>query len=97
ERDTILMWTFAVEMMAARMPSHAGRFGMLDGTRGMGPLWRMARSIGSVRHRFLHAVVSITLAFVAHTSVADAQRYDLDPEHLTIGFLVRHLGYADTL
>ncbi|HEY0940108.1 MAG TPA: YceI family protein [Steroidobacter sp.] len=57
----------------------------------------MARSVDIIRHRFLHAVVSITLAFVTHTSVADARRYDLDPEHLTIGFLVRHLGYADIL
>lgn len=70
---------------------------MLDAGAREGPIWRMARSVDSIRHRFLHAVVSIALAFVAHASVADARRYELDPEHLTIGFLVKHLGYADTL
>ncbi|WP_198683557.1 YceI family protein [Peristeroidobacter agariperforans] len=30
------------------------------------------------------------------THAADA-RYELDPEHLTIGFLVSHIGYADVL
>lgn len=57
----------------------------------------MARRTDSIRQRFLQAVVSFTLAFVAHASVADARRYDLDPEHLSIGFLVEHLGYADIL
>lgn len=49
-----------------------------------------------IRHRFLQAVLSIALVGAAHACVADA-RYELDPEHLTIGFLVKHLGYADTL
>lgn len=50
-----------------------------------------------LRVRFLHVVLSIALLGAAHTSVADAQRYEIDPEHLTIGFLVKHLGYADIL
>ncbi len=28
---------------------------------------------------------------------ADAARYELDPEHLTVAFLVEHIGYAKTL
>lgn len=56
----------------------------------------MARN-SRTRLRFFHAVLSIALLGVAHTSAAEAQRYQLDPEHLTISFMVRHLGYADTL
>lgn len=38
----------------------------------------------------------MALVCAAPACVADA-RYELDPEHLTIAFLVRHLGYADTM
>ncbi|MDY6944501.1 MAG: YceI family protein [Pseudomonadota bacterium] len=41
-------------------------------------------------------MLSIALLGAAQAGAAD-ERYELDPEHLTIGFLVRHLGYADTL
>jgi polyisoprenoid-binding protein YceI len=39
------------------------------------------------------------LAFVALADRAPAEpaRYELDPEHLTIAFLVEHIGYAKTL
>jgi polyisoprenoid-binding protein YceI len=30
-------------------------------------------------------------------ALADPARYELDPEHLTIAFLVEHIGYAKTL
>jgi polyisoprenoid-binding protein YceI len=33
----------------------------------------------------------------AHAAPADPARYELDPEHLTIAFLVEHIGYAKTL
>lgn len=33
----------------------------------------------------------------AGTAKAEPASYKLDPSHLTIAFLVRHLGYADTL
>jgi polyisoprenoid-binding protein YceI len=33
----------------------------------------------------------------AGPAVAQAARYEIDPEHLSIGFLVHHLGYADVL
>jgi len=33
----------------------------------------------------------------AQPAPADPARYDLDPEHLTIAFLVEHIGYAKTL
>ena len=46
--------------------------------------------------RFASALLSISLFGAATTHAADA-RYELDPEHLTIGFLVSHIGYADTL
>lgn len=49
-----------------------------------------------IRLRFLCALLSIGLLGAAHSHAADA-RYQLDPEHVTISFLVQHLGYADTL
>jgi polyisoprenoid-binding protein YceI len=33
----------------------------------------------------------------AHAISAEPARYELDPEHLTIAFLVEHIGYAKTL
>jgi len=52
----------------------------------------------SIRARlpFLRIVLAFALLVAAPAHAADA-RYEIDPEHLTIGFLVRHLGYADTL
>ncbi len=35
-------------------------------------------------------------AFDGHAT-AESARYELDPEHLTIAFLVEHIGYAKTL
>jgi len=45
------------------------------------------------------AGVALAAAIVAAPSGARAepQRFVLDPEHLTVGFLVSHIGYADTL
>ena len=45
---------------------------------------------------YLPIVLAIALLGALPAHAADA-RYEIDPEHLTIGFLVRHLGYADTL
>ena len=41
-----------------------------------------------------HAFV---IGLVATPALAEPHRYELDPEHTTIAFLVDHLGYADTL
>jgi polyisoprenoid-binding protein YceI len=50
-----------------------------------------------IQRRFLQAIASIALASAAHACLAAPERFEIDPEHLSIGFLVRHLGYADTL
>jgi len=39
-------------------------------------------------------VLGASFACVTH---AEAARYELDPEHLTVAFLVDHIGYAKTL
>jgi len=47
----------------------------------------------------LTSVLFLALAmtgFVA-TAKAEMRDYKLDPEHLTVAFLVHHIGYADTL
>jgi polyisoprenoid-binding protein YceI len=48
------------------------------------------------RLRFLPVVLAVSLLGAATAHGASA-RYEIDPEHLTIAFLVRHLGYADML
>ena len=42
-------------------------------------------------------VMLVVLAASAGTARAEAARYELDPDHLTVGFLVDHIGYAKTL
>ncbi len=50
------------------------------------------------RLRILQILIALMLALVGTVPAHAAEaRYEIDPEHLTIGFLVRHLGYADTL
>jgi polyisoprenoid-binding protein YceI len=53
----------------------------------------------STRRRFPAPCVLAVAAVAAGTNVAHAEpaRYELDPEHLTIAFLVEHIGYAKTL
>ncbi|MEQ8968691.1 MAG: YceI family protein [Azospirillaceae bacterium] len=48
------------------------------------------------------AAAAVTLALAtgllaANTAEAEPRRYVFDPEHLTVGFLVSHIGYAKTL
>lgn len=44
------------------------------------------------------AVLCINVSLMVGATVyADAARYEIDPEHLAIGFKVHHLGYADVL
>lgn len=42
-------------------------------------------------------LVGMLLCLTTVPAYAADARYELDPEHLTIGFLVSHIGYADTL
>jgi polyisoprenoid-binding protein YceI len=40
---------------------------------------------------------ALALAALAGRATAEPARYELDPDHLTIAFLVEHIGYAKTL
>jgi len=42
-------------------------------------------------------VAVFTLSAIGGRAAAQAKRYELDPEHLTIAFLVEHIGYAKVL
>ena len=42
-------------------------------------------------------IALLPLIFTAGMAVAEPARYELDPEHTTIAFLVEHVGYARTL
>ena len=43
------------------------------------------------------ACAAFSLALGPSYAVAEPVRYELDPEHLTVAFLVDHIGYAKTL
>ncbi len=43
------------------------------------------------------AALLVVGAGASHPARAEAARYALDPEHLTVAFLVEHIGYAKTL
>lgn len=60
----------------------------------------MARhSFATLRRRVVAAVLAVVLAVaVAGTPAAAApHRYVLDPSHLSVGFMVMHIGFAKTL
>ncbi|MEP3276566.1 MAG: YceI family protein [Stappiaceae bacterium] len=42
-------------------------------------------------------VCALAVAGLTTPAFAEAHRYELDPDHTTVAFLVDHLGYADTL
>ncbi|MGF1475227.1 MAG: YceI family protein [Geminicoccaceae bacterium] len=40
---------------------------------------------------------AVLMTMTASAAKAEFDRYRIDPEHFSIGFLVQHIGYADTL
>ncbi|MEM9631060.1 MAG: YceI family protein [Pseudomonadota bacterium] len=44
-----------------------------------------------------HTASAAAMMLIASPALAEPHRYELDPEHTTIAFMVDHLGYADTL
>ena len=48
-------------------------------------------------HRRFSRIALVALALVGAPAAAAPARYELDPAHLTIAFLVTHIGYAKTL
>ena len=56
--------------------------------------WTRARSIGQA---MLGACLPLLLSLAPSLARAEPVRYELDPEHLTVAFLVEHIGYANTL
>jgi polyisoprenoid-binding protein YceI len=47
--------------------------------------------------RILPALLAGALLWAAAPAQAEPRQYAIDPEHLSIGFLVEHIGYAGTL
>lgn len=56
-------------------------------------------TLASRKPRGLAALTLLAGALVLGASQARAEpaRYEIDPEHFSVGFLVHHIGYADTL
>ena len=53
--------------------------------------WTPARTLARI-------VTALLVAFAAPGLVsAQPARFEIDPEHLSVGFLVSHVGYADVL
>ena len=51
-------------------------------------------------HKKLHSFVIaaiISLCFASRVGFAEPHKYVIDPEHLSIGFLVQHIGFAKVL
>jgi polyisoprenoid-binding protein YceI len=51
----------------------------------------------AMRHRNLRLLAAIAAASAACSAAAEPARYELDPAHTTVAFLVEHIGYAKTL
>lgn len=51
----------------------------------------------SPRARLAHLAFAAALCAAATHAAAEPARYELDPEHLTVAFLVAHIGYAKVL
>ena len=49
------------------------------------------------RRQFTFGLLAAGAAMAAPTARAQAARYEIDPDHLSIGFLVDHLGYSKVL
>jgi polyisoprenoid-binding protein YceI len=54
-------------------------------------------SPAATRRRRLGAALAALLALSLGTARAAPERYEIDPDHATVAFLVQHLGYARTL
>lgn len=52
---------------------------------------------GGAARRAPRLAAALALAALAERAAAEPARYELDPEHLTIAFLVEHIGYAKVL
>jgi polyisoprenoid-binding protein YceI len=50
-----------------------------------------------MRHALLPALALWTALLAAAPAQAQAARYEIDPDHLTVAFLVDHIGYAKVL
>lgn len=46
---------------------------------------------------FSTAALTTLLALASTTATAEPHTYRIDPEHFSIGFMVEHVGYADTV
>lgn len=54
--------------------------------------------MASIPRHAVSGLLATALALLgASPAAAEPARYELDPEHLTIAFLVEHIGYAKTL
>jgi polyisoprenoid-binding protein YceI len=57
----------------------------------------MAETLGKRRARAAVSWLLLTLAAAPASTFAAEARYTIDPEHVTVGFLVSHLGFARVL
>ncbi len=59
---------------------------------------RESRFLAFGQRASLMALVAVLVgSLTAATAQAASARYEIDPDHFSVGFLVHHIGYADTL
>ena len=84
-----LIYSFTVDVRwlfrSARLPT---------ATRGIPMTISHTSATASTPGTLIRIACFVILAAAAGQSFAESKRYKLDPEHLSIGFLVDHIGYA---
>ena len=53
--------------------------------------------MAAMRRTKLELLATVVAAIAGATATAEPARYELDPAHTTVAFLVEHIGYAKTL
>jgi polyisoprenoid-binding protein YceI len=43
------------------------------------------------------ALIAVVLASASRPAIAESRRYDIDPEHVVVAFMVEHIGFARVL
>lgn len=54
-------------------------------------------ALAHLTRRAIYAGIAACMALATVPATAQSARYEIDPDHLSLGFLVAHLGYAKVL
>lgn len=63
----------------------------------IGPMTAARHAFGKTRPTSLRRRLAVGMVFLPLGVTAEPARYEIDPEHVTVGFLVSHIGFARVL